>query len=320
MKNFVDFLSEQGIVACDSSTVRLYSDALNIAPTEANVLILGGSGTGKDCLAKFIHNRSRRAHAPFVHINCSAVPGGLFESEFFGYEPGTFTGGTAAGQRGLIAAADGGTLFLDEIGELDLGLQTKLLQVVQEHRVRSLGSTENRPVNIRLIAATNRNLPQMIKEGTFRLDLYYRLNVVFFEIPPLSQRRQDIRGLIRRLSKQYGQMRGYEKTFTREAMDFLMAQDWLGNIRELQNFMEKLYVLEDSQVITDTLLRKNYQFSKLSKQQAPAGPCFKPLKWAVAEFERQYIGEVLQNSHTQEEAAAILGIDRACLNQKLREL
>ena len=193
MEHFSDILLNEGIVARDSSMVKLYSDALSIAPTDANILIVGASGTGKDCLAKFIHRHSPRAGAPFIHINCSAIPAELFESEFFGYESGAFTGSSASGRQGLIAQAAGGTLFLDEIGELDLDLQTKLLQVVQEHSMRSIGSTEYTSVNIRIIAATNRSLPGMIKAGQFRLDLYYRLNVVSFDIPPLSRRRQDIR-------------------------------------------------------------------------------------------------------------------------------
>ena len=141
MEHFSDILLNEGIVARDSSMVKLYSDALSIAPTDANILIVGASGTGKDCLAKFIHRHSPRAGAPFIHINCSAIPAELFESEFFGYESGAFTGSSASGRQGLIAQAAGGTLFLDEIGELDLDLQTKLLQVVQEHSMRSIGST-----------------------------------------------------------------------------------------------------------------------------------------------------------------------------------
>ena len=318
MENFTDYLKNQGIIACDSSMVRLYSDALSIAPKDANILIVGDSGTGKDCLAKFIHCHSPRADAPFVHVNYSAVPGELFESEFFGYEDGAFTGSSQGGRRGLVAEAAGGTLFLDEIGELDPGLQTKLLQVVQEHSVRSLGSTENTAVNIRIIAATNRDLPRMIKLGTFRLDLYYRLNVVCFDIPPLSQRRKDICGLIQYLSCHFGQMYGCEKTFTARAMDFLLDQEWLGNVREIQNFMEKLYVLEDAPVITEDLLRENYHFSTCSSGSLSALQ-FKPLKTAADEFEKQYIREVLEHSHDLDEAAMILEVDRNWLDHKLKE-
>ena len=319
MEHFSDILLNEGIVARDSSMVKLYSDALSIAPTDANILIVGASGTGKDCLAKFIHRHSPRAGAPFIHINCSAIPAELFESEFFGYESGAFTGSSASGRQGLIAQAAGGTLFLDEIGELDLDLQTKLLQVVQEHSMRSIGSTEYTSVNIRIIAATNRSLPGMIKAGQFRLDLYYRLNVVSFDIPPLSRRRQDIRALIEYLSLRFGQVYGCQKTFTPEAMGFLLDQEWLGNIREIQNFMEKLYVLEDASVITDTLLKENYRFSRSPAPQTSQAPEFKPLKQAVAEFQKTYITEVLRHTRDVDEAAQILGMDRAALNLTIKQ-
>ena len=320
MEHFSDILLNEGIVARDSSMVKLYSDALSIAPTDANILIVGASGTGKDCLAKFIHRHSPRAGAPFIHINCSAIPAELFESEFFGYESGAFTGSSASGRQGLIAQAAGGTLFLDEIGELDLDLQTKLLQVVQEHSMRSIGSTEYTSVNIRIIAATNRSLPGMIKAGQFRLDLYYRLNVVSFDIPPLSRRRQDIRALIEYLSLRFGQVYGCQKTFTPEAMGFLLDQEWLGNIREIQNFMEKLYVLEDASVITDKLLKENYGFSRSPAPQTSQAPEFKPLKQAVAEFQKTYITEVLRHTRDVDEAAQILGMDRAALNHRLKDI
>lgn len=320
IEDFRKILLDQGIVAYDKGMVKLFNDAMSIAPTDANILIVGASGTGKDCLAKFIHRHSSRARAPFIHVNCSAIPGELFESEFFGYEAGSFTGGSTSGHRGLVAEAAGGTLFLDEIGELDLTLQTKLLQVVQEHSMRSIGSTEDTAVNIRILAATNRDLPEMIRAKEFRLDLYYRLNVVSFEIPPLSRRKEDIKGLIEYLSGQFGQTYGCQKTFTPEAMDFLMNQEWLGNIREIQNFMEKLYVLEDASVITDTLLKENYRFSHSSPPPAPAMPEFKPLKQAVAEFEQQYITEVLRHCQDLDKAALILGVDRPALNHRLKDL
>lgn len=313
MEDFAAYLREQGIIAYDSSTKKLYSDALSIAPTDANVLIVGASGTGKDCLAKFIHRHSVRSSAPFVHVNCSAIPGELFESEFFGYESGAFTGGSFGGHRGLVAEAAGGTLFLDEIGELDLTLQTKLLQVVQEHSMRRIGSTQNTAANIRIIAATNRQLPMMIKDGAFRLDLYYSLNVVTFEILPLHRRKQDIKGLIEYLSAQYEQLYGCKKIFTTEAMALLMDQEWLGNIREIQNFLEKLYVLEEDQMITDSILRDNYRFSH-SVASSTRKMEFKPLKQAVAEFERNYITEVLRYTQDMDKAAEILEVGRSVLD------
>lgn len=319
MESFSAFLKKQGIVACDSAMVKLYRDALSIAPTNANILILGDSGTGKDCLAKFIHRHSPRSGAPFIHVNCSAIPDELFESEFFGYESGSFTGGSSGGHQGLVVQAAGGTLFLDEIGELSLPLQTKLLQVVQEHSIRSIGATLDTEVNIRIIAATNQDLSHMVKDGTFRLDLYYRLNVVSFQIPPLSCRKRDIQSLVDYLSVQFQKIYGSSKTFTPEAMEYLMGQEWVGNIREIQNFMEKLYVLEEASIITDTLLKENYRFSHRNTPNVSPPPEYKPLKQAVAQFEKQYITEVLRCFQDPEEAAKILDIDRRTMNQKLRE-
>lgn len=319
MENFSIYLKEQGIVACDSVMVKLYRDALSIAPTDANILIVGDSGTGKDCLAKFIHHHSPRSSAPFIHVNCSAIPDELFESEFFGYASGAFTGGSSAGRQGLVVQAAGGTLFLDEIGELPLALQTKLLQVVQEHSVRSIGATQDTEVNIRIIAATNQDLSRMVKEGAFRLDLYYRLNVVTFELPPLSRRKQDIKGFVDYLSGQFQTIYGCSKTFTPQAMEFLTEQEWVGNIREIQNFMEKLYVLEEASVITDTLLKENYRFSHRDTPDVSQPPKYKPLKQAVADFEKQYITEVLNHYHNPDHAAGILEIDKRTMNQKLKE-
>ena len=313
-------LLSKDIIISDNRMKQIYKIATRLASVTTSVMILGESGVGKDVYAKFIHSISNRKNRNFIHVNLGAIPKSLFESELFGYEAGAFTGASKTGKTGLIELADGGTLFLDEIGELDLDLQTKLLQVVQEHSMRSIGSTEYTSVNIRIIAATNRSLPGMIKAGQFRLDLYYRLNVVSFDIPPLSRRRQDIRALIEYLSLRFGQVYGCQKTFTPEAMGFLLDQEWLGNIREIQNFMEKLYVLEDASVITDTLLKENYRFSRSPAPQTSQAPEFKPLKQAVAEFQKTYITEVLRHTRDVDEAAQILGMDRAALNHRLKDI
>ena len=305
----------------DSYHMKMAKDEAKLfARSDASVLIYGETGVGKELFAQSIHNGSLRKNGAFVAVNCAALPENLLESELFGYDEGAFTGGRKGGKKGLFELAEGGSLFLDEIGELDLDLQTKLLQVVQEHSMRSIGSTEYTSVNIRVIAATNRSLPGMIKAGQFRLDLYYRLNVVSFEIPPLSRRRQDIRALIEYLSLRFGQVYGCQKTFTPEAMGFLLDQEWLGNIREIQNFMEKLYVLEDASVITDTLLKENYRFSRSPAPQTSQAPEFKPLKQAVAEFQKTYITEVRRHTRDLDEAAQILGMDRAALNHRLKDI
>lgn len=263
MNEFEQTLQDFGAVIHEPAMRKLYAQAYHIAPTNANVLIIGDSGTGKDFLAKYIHQNSPRSAKPFVHVNCSAIPADLFESEFFGYEGGAFTGAKSSGQKGLVAQAAGGTLFLDEIGELEPNLQTKLLLLVQEHRIHSLGANQSTDLDIRIISATNRRLTDMVKNGTFRLDLYYRLNVVSFFLPPLTERPKDLLALLYHLSEKYQSQYHCCKTFSADALDYLQALPWHGNIREVQNFMEKLYVMEDEDVITEKLLKENYRFLRL---------------------------------------------------------
>ncbi len=317
MEQFTEFLKCRGIVARDPVMLKLYSAALDIAPTDANVLITGESGTGKDCLAAFIHQNSSRRKGPFVQVNVSAIPPELFESQFFGYEPGAFTGGSLSGKKGLAAQADGGTLFLDEIGELEPVLQSKLLQLVQDHRLRSLGGARDVPCDIRILSATNRNLRQMVAEKQFRLDLYYRLNVVSFDIPPLRSRRQDIPHLLTHLSAIYGQSMGGRKQFTPQAMDYLAGQDWMGNVREMQNFMERLYVLEEAETITEQILKENYRFLHAGKFNVEKKAAAPTLSQATEAFQRQYISQVLRQTGDAGEAAKRLGIEVGRLHEMM---
>lgn len=308
MEHISEFLKRQGIVARDPAMLKLYSTALDIAPTDANVLITGESGTGKDCLAAFIHRNSARSKGPFVQVNVSAIPPELFEAQLFGYEPGAFTGGSVHGQKGLADQADGGTLFLDEIGELDLSLQPKLLQLAQEHTRRSVGGSRDIPCDIRILSATNRSLKQMVEAKQFRLDLYYRLNVVSFQVPPLRSRRQDIPALIQHLSAVHGQIMGEQKQFTPQAMDYLTQQDWLGNVREMQNFMERLYVLEEAGIITDQILKEHYRFLHVENIKEQTKDQTLTLSQATEQFQRRYISQVLRQSKGDGEAAKRLGI------------
>lgn len=311
-------LRHDGIVACSPIMEHIYENALHAAATDASILIQGGSGTGKDCLAKFIHNHSRCKQMPFIHVNCSAIPEELFEAEIFGYENGAFTGSRPTGKKGLAALADNGTLYLDEIGELALPLQTKLLMLIQDHQILPLGASHPKKVNIRIIAATNRQLKKMVNDRLFRLDLYYRLSVVVFNIPPLRQRSEDILGLIHFLSDKNTQLYGEPKQFSQDALQFLLEQEWPGNIREIQNFMEKLYIMEEASDITAQCLKEKYFFMKMhtEPQAAPKLPIL-PLKTAVAQFEKDYITEVMQKTASIEEAAEYLGIDTTTIIHKL---
>lgn len=321
-KDFSGYLRTQGVIACEDEMIQLYSDSRLAAHTVANILITGESGSGKDCMAKFIHNHSPRRSHPFIHVNCSTIPDNLFESEFFGYQPGAFTDGSPTGKKGLVSEAAGGTLFLDEIGEVSLEAQTRLLQVVQEHTMRSIGGYKDVMLDIRIISATNQDLKAMVDKGKFRLDLYYRLNVVTLNIPPLRCRKKDIQGLISSLIQKNDQIYKTHKDFTQPAMEFLMNQAWLGNIREIQNFMERLYVLEDSCLITDTLLKENYKFSHAGSVFPKTLPeslqKVLPLQDALAAFEKEYLEKTVHDCQDLKEAAQLLNIDLPVLMKKLK--
>lgn len=224
-----------------------------VAPTDATVLMLGGSGVGKTVFARQLHRWSPRCDGPFIDVNCAAIPENLFESEMFGYRQGAFTGAAPGGRSGLIEQAAGGTLFLDEIGELPLSMQTKLLKTIQDGHITRLGDMASRRVDFRLVVATNQDLAQRVEQGLFRLDLYYRLNVIPVTLPPLSERREDIPGLVERQLKRLNQRYGREKMLGRDVWQALMGRDWPGNVRELENVMERAWLSSDD-IITEQYL------------------------------------------------------------------
>jgi len=234
-----------------SSAMRKILDLVpRVASTPSTVLVTGESGTGKELLAKAIHEHSERAAGPFITVNCGALPEGLLESELFGHVRGSFTG-AVRDHMGLMAQANGGTIFLDEIGELSPVTQVKLLRVLQEHRVRPVGGTQERVVDVRVIAATNRDLAAEAANGIFREDLFYRLNVIHLHLPPLRQRKDDIPDLARHFVERvcHG-LQVKEKRLTSDAISVLQAYDWPGNVRELENIMERTVTLEPSEIIT----------------------------------------------------------------------
>ncbi len=233
---------------------RVFTLIRKVAPTETTVLIQGESGTGKELAARALHLLSPRAAKPLISVNCAAIPESLIESELFGHEKGAFTGAVSA-RTGLIEAADGGSLFLDEIGELPAEAQARLLRVLQESEIRKVGSTQSRTVNVRMIAATHRNLKAMTRTGEFREDLYYRLNVMQIRIPPLRERQADILGLARRFLKRQGEKMGKPAlNLSPEAMRALERHRWPGNVRELENAIERATILCDGDVVTPGLL------------------------------------------------------------------
>ncbi|MCO5386035.1 MAG: sigma 54-interacting transcriptional regulator [Desulfosporosinus sp.] len=237
------------LVARDKAMLDLLELVQRIAPVESNVLILGESGTGKGVIAKHIHKLSSRKDGPFITINCAAIPDQLLESELFGYASGTFTGADKKGKIGLIELATGGSLFLDEIAEIPLGLQAKILHVIQEYKYSPVGGRESKSVDCRIIAATNSDLNEAVKAGKFRADLYYRLNVIELEIPPLRKRLGDILPLIYFFLNKYDKKYKTAHQFTQDCLDVLLQHQWPGNIRELEHLVERLVITTPEDII-----------------------------------------------------------------------
>ena len=294
------------------------------ARADSTVIITGESGTGKDVLARFVHARSSRADSPVISVNCAALPETLFESEFFGHERGAFTGATST-KRGLIEAADGSTLFLDEVGEMPLQTQVKLLRFLEEGRFRRVGSTRDRASDVRVIAATNRNLADDVTAGRFRADLFYRLNVISLHVPPLRQRREDIPALVEHF------LALYRERFNRPALDLsadarrrLDAYDWPGNVRELRNCLERAAALatddliEAEQVMPPARASEASNANNPTAEGSPSTSNNAPV--TLEQLERQHILRVLEEANgNRERAAAILGISARTLYRKLRE-
>ncbi len=237
------------IGSCDSMLL-LFKKISKVAPTNATVLILGESGTGKELVARSLHEQSTRAKAPMISVNCAAIPESLIESELFGHEKGAFTGADST-RKGLVEAADGGTLFLDEIGELPLEAQARLLRVLQEGEIRKVGSVHSQKVDVRLVAATHRNLKEMAADGSFRQDLYYRLNVVELRLPALRERGSDVLEIASTMLKRVAEkMQQKDMFFSEEALQAIRQHQWPGNVRELENSIERAVILADDNCIT----------------------------------------------------------------------
>ncbi|HEU4827623.1 MAG TPA: sigma-54 dependent transcriptional regulator [Gemmatimonadales bacterium] len=288
--------------------------AEHIAPTDSTVLIQGESGTGKEVVARYLHNLSSRAEGPFMSINCGALPENLLESELFGHVKGSFTG-AVRDKQGLFAAARGGTFFLDEVGEMPPSLQVKLLRVLQEREVIPVGATESIPVDVRIIAATNRDLEEEIRRGNFRSDLFYRLNVIALDLPPLRERRDDLLLLIESFLNQLGsESESAPKALSSEALDAVMVYDWPGNVRELENALEHAVVLSRGNIIDAGALP--VRITTRRKEPLVAERSYR--NPALEVIERAYIMWVLQaEGGNKTRAAEVLGIDPSTLYRKL---
>ncbi|MDD3840887.1 MAG: sigma 54-interacting transcriptional regulator [Clostridia bacterium] len=287
-----------------------------VADTDSTVLILGESGTGKELFAKAIHSVSNRAEHPFYPVNCAALPETLLESELFGYEDGAFSGAKRGGKAGLLEVAHKGTVFFDEVGDLTLGTQAKLLRAIQEMKIRRIGGYKEKSIDIRIIAATNRDLWKMAEQGKFREDLYYRLNVVPVKIPPLRERRADIPILAEHFLLHYARATGKPtKTLTARALAFLVNYDWPGNVRELQNMIERAISLNPGRIIDlDKFAFEEDNYLEFSYQED------KPLKTLVEQLEYKVIEETLQRHGSIRKSAKALGISHTALLKKIEKL
>ena len=293
---------------------NLYQMIRKVAPTNATVLIEGPSGSGKELAARAIHNLSRRAKGPFIALECSAFEGELLRSELFGYVAGTFTGALKEGKAGCFEAADGGTLFLDEIGEIDMATQIALLRTLESRKVRRLGEAIERPVDFRLVTATNRDLAKMVAEGTFREDLYYRLNVIDLKTPALKDHKEDIALLVARFMKEFSEKNGSSVTgIDRDAVEALEGYSWPGNVRQLRNVVEKMCVLSSGGRLALADVPADIVQPPASSQAISAAR-------TLEETEKAKILSVLESSGgNKTKAAETLGISRRTLHRKLNE-
>ena len=281
----------------------------------ATVLILGESGTGKEVISELIVNTSPRKDKPYLQINCGAIPENLIESELFGYEKGAFTGADAKGRKGLFEAANGGTVFLDEIGDLPLHMQVKLLRVLQQKRIVRVGGTETVNLDVRIIAATNKDLKQMVKEGRFREDLYYRLNVVPIEIPPLRDRKEDILPLVNHFLTVANRKYHTNKSIYSDTIDVLESYSWPGNVRELENLMENLVITTPGDIIRRENLSERLKFSTEDHGFTEDTEVI-TLKETVERAEYMAIQKAIRQCGSIRKAAVALGVDPSTIVRK----
>ena len=316
-QQLADDIQSPDVIGSSPVMVRLMATAAQVAASEATVMVTGESGTGKELVAAAIHHNSPRKAGPFVKVNCAAITETLLESELFGHEKGAFTGAERR-KEGRFVQADGGTLFLDEVGEMPVSMQVKLLRVLQERELTRVGGEQVISVDVRMVVATNQDLAQMVKEGTFREDLYYRLNVVELKTPPLRERREDIPLLAAHFLKRFAEKnRKSVERFTPRAMDLLIRHAWPGNVRELMNTIERAVVLAPADCLDED------DFSVLTPDTQENGPTADgagvPSDVPLEQIEREAIVSTLASAKgNKSEAARRLGITRKTLREKLK--
>jgi transcriptional regulator with PAS, ATPase and Fis domain len=298
---------------------EVFATVLRAAPSRATVLLAGESGVGKDMIARAMHQHSPRRDKPFVKINCTAIPENLMESELFGYEKGAFTGAAVA-KPGKFEQGDGGTVFLDEIGDVPPSIQVKLLRILQEREFERLGSNKTRHIDVRVIAATNVDLRAALEQGTFRQDLYYRLNVLPINIPPLRDRREDIPYLAEFFVRKHArELDSPVRSLAAGAINKLVAYHWPGNVRELENVMERSLVLASGPVLEEAEVRLDMAPSRRSAPPGESG--FLPPGMTLDEYERSLIREALRRAGgNKSQAARLLGLTRNALRYRLTQM
>jgi DNA-binding NtrC family response regulator len=317
-----------GIIGSCEPMQDLFKKISKVSPTDATVLILGESGTGKELVARAIHEESQRSDAPMISVNCAAIPETLIESELFGHEKGAFTGATAV-RQGLVEAADGGTLFLDEIGELPLEAQARLLRVLQESEIRRVGSVQSKKVDVRLVAATHRNLKELAHKGEFREDLYYRLNVVELKLPPLRERGEDVVELAEKLlERACNKLNRPLLQFSNSCLKAIREYHWPGNVRELENAVERSVILNDGEAIEAEAMAIDVQSDRtvtasmaasLEQGDTPAQEEVNPSELSLDDYFQHFVLEN-EDKMTETELAQKLGISRKSLWERRQRL
>ncbi len=307
-------LEESDIIASDDKMLGVLEVAKKVAKVDTTVLVMGETGVGKEVVAKFVHKHSSRVNNAFVKINCGAIPDNLIESELFGYEKGAFTGASKDGKIGMFELADNGTLFLDEIGELPLDMQVKLLRVLQENEFKRVGGTASIKVNVRVVAATNRNLKEMVEKKLFREDLYYRLHVIPINIPPLRERKADIEPLVTYFLNTFNKSYDLHKTLAQSAMNCLKVYEWPGNVRELRNIIERVAIMSSDDKITMSDLPISR--GQCDEEKFVIENKFVTLKEAVEKLEASMIESSFEKHGNVRSAARELGIDASTFVRK----
>jgi len=313
-------LESQQIIARSPAMIRALQQSIKVAKADSSVLILGESGVGKGLIADLIHKKSVRAEHPLIKINCGAIPESLIEAELFGYEKGAFTGALNSGKPGHFELANEGTLFLDEVAELPLSSQVKLLRFLEDGRITRLGDTKSRTVNVRVLAATHQDLEKMVEQGKFRLDLYYRLNVIPIQVPALRDRHDCIVPLVRHYIDKFTQKIGSRRRLTRVALDSLTAYPYPGNVRELMNICERLVVMSETELIDlsdlPMQITSHIPTNKLSNPDLPEGVS---LQQTLDQVEKEMLKKALQQFHNQTEIAQALEVNQSTIARKLKK-